>query len=118
MGGAYSDSAFTFEAPPPPAEGGVAIRGAALGWWNPNEEGPGNYNLSLHGKGEYMYLDEGQALRPGHVPQGQEEVLRHEELDRRRSPRSRRREPKWPTYPCEDCPSSGNTSITASSGQA
>ena len=57
--------------------GGIPIRGTALGWWNANEEGTGNYNVGINGKGEYRYLDEGKRYVAGHVPEGQEEVLRH-----------------------------------------
>ena len=117
VGGAYSNSAFTFEAPPPPPEGGVTTRGAALAWWNPNEEGPGNYNLSLSGKGEYMYLDQAKRYVPGTFPEGKEEVLRHEELHGT-FPALPASEPTWPTYPCQNCPSTGNTSITPGAAQA
>ena len=82
VGGAYSDSAFTFEAPPPPADGGVARprRGAGAGG-TPTRRAPATTTCRLPGKGEYMYLDGGQALRPRRVPEGQEEVLRPRELD-------------------------------------
>jgi hypothetical protein len=117
VGGAYSDSGFTFEAPPPPADGGVAIRGAALAWWNPNEEGPGNYNLSLPGKGEYMYLDQAKRYVPGTFPTAKKKFFDPKNATGT-FPALPASEPTWPTYPCTGCPSSGNSSITPSSGQA
>ena len=34
------------------------------------------------------------------------------------SPRLPAAEPKWPTYPCQNCPSTGNTTITPAAAQA
>jgi hypothetical protein len=117
IGGAYSDSAFTFEVPPPAPDGGVAIRGAALGWFDPNAEGPGNYNLGLQGKGEYQYLDAGKRYVSGTIPTAKKRFF-----DTANStatfPSLPSSEPAWPTYPCEGCPSSGNTSIVASASQS
>ena len=110
IGGAYSKSAFTFEVPPPPPDGGFLVRGAALGWWNPNAEGPGNFNLGFKGKGEYMYLDQATRYVPGTFPKAKKKffdptnsISTVTEL-----PAS---EPTYPTYTCENCPSTGNTSI-------
>jgi hypothetical protein len=111
IGGAYSHSAFTFEAPPPAPDGGVTTRGAALGWWNPNEEGPGNFNLGIPGKGEYMYLDQAQRYIPGTYPKAKKKFFAPENSTSV-FPALPASEPKWPTYPCENCPSTGNTSIT------
>jgi hypothetical protein len=117
VGGAYSDSAFTFESPPPPPEGGVPIRGTALGWWNANEVGTGNYNVGINGKGEYRYLDEGKRYVPGTFPKAKKKFF-----DATNStsvfPAVPASEPKWPTYPCQNCPSTGNTSIVAAAAQA
>ena len=99
------------------ADGGVAVRGAALAWWNPNEEGPGNYNLSLPGKGEYMYLDGAKRYVPGTFPKAKKKFF-DTENSTGTFPALPASEPKWPTYPCPGCPSSGNSSITASTGQA
>jgi hypothetical protein len=116
VGGAYSNSAFTFEIPPPAPTGGVTIRGAALGWWNPNEQGPGNYNLNISGKGEYMYLDQGKRYVPGTYPK-----VKKQFFDTKNStgtfPALPASEPKSPTYPCQNCPSTGNTSITSAASQ-
>ena len=79
VGGAYSNSAFTFEAPPPAPEGGATIRGTALGWWNADEEGTGNYNLGVNGKGEYRYLDEAKRYVPGGSRRPRR-ILRHRQL--------------------------------------
>jgi hypothetical protein len=118
VGGAYSDSAFTFEASPPPPEGGTPIRGTALGWWDPNDEGGGNYSLGVQGKGQYQYLDGGKRYVSGTFPK---QKLTFFDPANSTSvfaqlPAS---EPTWPTYPCESCPSSGDTSpVPALGGQA
>jgi hypothetical protein len=117
VGGAYSNSAFTFEAPPPPPEGGVPIRGTALGWWNADEEGPGNFNVGVTGKGEYRYIDQGKRYVAGTFP-----TTKKKFFDTSNStsvfPELPASEPKWPTYPCEGCPSTGNTSIVPAASQA
>ena len=103
MGGAYSDSGFTFEAPPPPRRGRCRRPRRGAGWWNPNEEGPGNYNLSLQGKGEYMYLDGAKRYVPGTFPKAKKKFF-----DAANStgtfPALPASEPKWPTYPCDGLP--------------
>jgi len=116
IGGADSNSAFTFEIPPPAPDGGVAIRGAALGWFDPNAEGPGNYNLGFQGKGEYHYLDQGKRYVSGTIPKTKKRFFDDANSTTTFSalPSS---EPKWPTYPCENCPSTGNTAIVASAAQ-
>ena len=50
-GGAYADSIFTIEINPtaPPA---ITQRATALGWWDPDAEGPGNYNLGGSAQGQ------------------------------------------------------------------
>ena len=110
VGGAYSNSAFTFESPPPSPEGGTPIRGTALGWWNAEEEGPGNYSVGITGKGEYEYLDQGKRYVPGTFPKPKKKFF-----DTSNStsvfPSLPASEPKWPTYPCQNCPSTGNSSI-------
>jgi len=116
IGGAYSNSAFTFEVPPPAPEGGVAIRGAALGWFDPKAEGPGNYNLGLQGTGEYQYLDAGKRYVKGTIPTAKKQFFDHANSTAT-FPSLPSSEPKWPTYPCDGCPSSGNTSIVASASQ-
>jgi hypothetical protein len=111
VGGAYSNSAFTFESPPPAPEGGVTIRGAALGWWNADEEGPGNYNLGVNGKGEYRYLDGAKRYVAGGFPKAKKKFF---DTDNSTSvfPALPASEPKWPTYTCDKCPSTGSNSIT------
>jgi hypothetical protein len=111
VGGAYSNSALTFEVPPPPAPGEVATRGTALAWWNPDIQGPGNFNLGAQGKGEYMYLDQGKRYVPGSYPKAKKKFF-DPKNGTAEFPAAPASEPKWPTYPCENCPSTGNTSIT------
>ncbi|HXY90871.1 MAG TPA: hypothetical protein VEP49_00175 [Acidimicrobiia bacterium] len=117
VGGAYSNSAFTFESPPPPPTGGTPIRGQALGWWNSKAEGTGNYNLGVEGKGEYEYLDQGKRYVAGTFPTAKKKFF-----DTKNStavfPALPASEPKWPTYTCENCPSTGNTSIVPAAAQA
>jgi hypothetical protein len=117
IGGAYSNSAFTFEVPPPSPEGGTPIRGVALGWWNADEEGSGNFNVGISGKGQYRYLDQGKRYVPGEFPTAKKKFF-----DTSNStsvfPALPATEPTWPTYPCEGCPSTGDTSITPAASQA
>ena len=117
VGGAYSNSAFTFAAPPPAPEGGVTIRDTALAWWDPNDEGGGNFNLGLNGKGQYQYLDQAKRYVPGTFPTAKKKFF-----DQTNSisifPAVPDSEPKWPTYPCLNCPSTGNDSITPGALQA
>ena len=117
IGGAYSDSAFTFEASPPPPEGGTPVRGTALGWWNPDEEGNGNFNVGINGKGQYQYLDDGKRYVAGTFPEAKKKFF-----DAANStsvfPALPASEPEWPTYPCESCPSTGNASLTPAAAQA
>jgi hypothetical protein len=117
IGGAYSNSAFTFEVPPPPPERGTPIRGTALGWWNADEEGPGNFNVGIAGKGEYRYLDQGKRYVPGTFPTAKKKFF-----DTSNStsvfPALPASEPQWPTYPCEGCPSTGNAAIVPAASQA
>jgi hypothetical protein len=117
VGGAYSNSAFTFEAPPPAPEGGTPIRGAALAWWDPDGEGSGNYSVGIVGKGEYRYLDGAKRYVAGTFPTAKKKFF---ETANSTSvfPAIPASEPKWPTYPCQDCPSTGNSSIVPAAAQA
>jgi hypothetical protein len=92
------------------------IRGAALAWWNPNEEGPGNFNLNISGKGQYMYLDQGKRYVSGTFPKAKKQFF-DPKNGTGTFPALPASEPKWPTYPCQNCPSTGNTSITPASSQ-
>jgi hypothetical protein len=116
IGGAYSDSAFTFEVPPPAPDGGVSIRGAAFGWYDPDVEGPGNYNLGLQGKGEYRYLDDGKRYVSGTIPKAKKAFF-EEANSTATFPTLPSTEPNWPTYPCNNCPSTGNDTIVPSASQ-
>jgi hypothetical protein len=114
-GGAYDDSIFTIEINPvaPPA---ITQRATALGWWDPDAEGPGNYNLGGAGKGKYVYLDGGKRYLPGAYPKGAQPYFDDAEATvlYDAPPAS---EPVVPTYPCDGCPSSGGTGVTpAASG--
>ena len=108
-GGYYSKSAFTVEikvAPP----GEINPRGVAMAWWNPDQTGPGNFNLGGDGKGKYVYLNEGQRFITGHLPTTKQKFFdvsaSSAQFDA--PPAS---EPKWPQYQCVGCPSTGSTDI-------
>ncbi len=116
IGGAYSNSAFSFEIPPPAPEGGVSIRGAALAWWDPNDEGTGNFNLGLSGKGQYQYLDQGKRYIAGKYPKAEKKFFDHANSISV-FPERPASEPTWPKYPCENCPSTGNTTIIPGAAQ-
>ena len=69
-GGAYDDSIFTIEVNPaaPPA----ITQRPPPGWWDPDAEGPGNYNLGGTGKGKYVYLHGAKRYLPGDFPKGKQ----------------------------------------------
>ena len=75
------------------------------------------HNVGINGKGEYRYLDEGKRYVPGTFPKAKKKFF-----DTTNStsvfPALPASEPKWPTYPCENCPSTGNTTITPAAAQA
>ncbi len=109
-GGAYADSIFTIEINPaaPPA---ITPRATALGWWDPDAEGPGNYNLGGSAKGKYVYLNGGERYLPGEFPKGKQAYFDDAAATVMYDapPAS---EPIVPTYACDDCPSSGSTAVT------
>jgi len=114
-GGYYSKSATTVEvkiAPP----GQLTPRGVTMAWYDPDATGTGNFNLGGTAKGNYVYLDGGQRYINGHLP-----TTKQKFFDRSASvvqfDRPPPSEPKFPTYPCAGCPSSGATDITPA-GQA
>ena len=65
-GGPYSDSVLT-TASGPPSKDGVAIRDAALAWWNPEIEATDQVSMAK-GKGAWMYLDNARRYVPGSWP--------------------------------------------------
>ena len=115
VGGYYSKSMSTFESVAVP-EGQITPRGSALGWWNPDITGQANFNIGGESKGHYMYLNNGQRYIAGHFPKGKQAWF-----DESKSVQSfdtlPASEPKFPTYDCEDCPSTGNTSIVPAAAQ-
>ena len=115
VGGYYSKSMSTFESVLLP-EGEITPRGSALGWWNPEITGQGNFNIGGEGTGAYMYLNNGQRYIAGHFPKGKPAWF-----DASKSVQSftslPASEPKFPTYECKDCPSTGNTSVIPASSQ-
>jgi len=105
-GGAYSNSAFTFEVPVVKS-GDFTPRGVAMVWWNPKLDGPGNYNLSSNGTGQYMYLDGGKRYTAGTFPTAKKKFFDAASATGT-FPAVPASEPKAPTYPCTGCPSSGS----------
>ncbi len=111
-GGYYSDSALTVEVRVA-APGEINPRGVAMAWYDPEAEGPGNYNLGGTAKGKYVYLNGGKRYIFGHLPTAKQKFF-----DRSASvamfdvaPAS---EPVFPKYDCVGCPSSGATDIVPS----
>jgi len=87
----------TFDNPPP--------RGSALAWWSPDTTGPSQVAGLGTITGKYMFLDGGRRYSTGHFPKGEPDFFDPStsvwELDP--VPPS----DQFPTYPCNDCPSSG-----------
>ena len=89
--------------PPPPPEGGTPIRGTALGWWDPNDEGAGNYNLGVQGKGQYQYLDDAKRYVVGTFPKAKKKFF-DPSNSTLSSQRSRLPSPTWPDVPVRRLP--------------
>ena len=110
VGGAYSKSALTLEIPRSESDDAVTPRGAAFGWWDPDEVGAGNFNLGGDAAGKWMYLNDAQRYTVGTVPNKAQPFFEAKAsipgFDT--VPAS---EPKWPTYPCDGCPSSGSSDL-------
>ena len=104
-GGAFSDQVTTLENSWVEF-GSAAPRGSALGWWSPNSVGP-TQSLSGQGSGpgKYLYLQSGKRYVGGKFPKGEprffDESASIAQLDA--VPASE----QAPTYPCDNCPSSG-----------
>jgi hypothetical protein len=108
-GGYYSDSATTVEVRVA-APGELTPRGVAMVWYDPDASGPGNWGLGGDAKGKYLYLNAGKRFITGKLPTEKQPFF-----DSSRSvavfdspPPG---EPVFPDYPCEGCPSTGNTAI-------
>ena len=104
-GGAFSDQVTTLENSWT-AFGTMAPRGSALGWWSSDTVGP-TQSLSGAGSGpgKYLYLQGGKRFVVGTFPKAEpkffDESASIVQLDA--VPPSE----QTPTYPCNDCPSSG-----------
>jgi hypothetical protein len=92
----------------------INTRGVAMGWYDPEATGPGNFNLGGTAKGKYVYLNDGKRFIQGHLPTQKQKFfdksVSHAQYDT--APPS---EPKWPTYQCVDCPSTGSTEFVPAS---
>ena len=104
-GGAFSGQVTTLENSWT-AFGTMAPRGSALGWWSSDTVGP-TQSLSGAGSGpgKYLYLQGGKRFVVGTFPKAEpkffDESASISQLDA--VPPSE----QTPTYPCNDCPSSG-----------
>jgi hypothetical protein len=106
-GGWYSKSAFTVEVRVA-APGEINPRGVAMAWWDPDATGPGNYNLGGTAKGKYVYLNDGKRFINGHLPT-QKQKFFDKSVSVAQYDTAPPSEPKWPTYQCVGCPSTGST---------
>ena len=108
-GGYYSKSAFTVEIRVA-APGEINPRGVAMAWYDPEQSGPGNFNLGGDAKGKYVYLNEGKRFIFGHLPTVKQKFFdpaaSSSQFDA--APPS---EPKQPLYECVGCPSTGAIDI-------
>ncbi len=93
VGGAYSDSAFTFEAPPPPAEGGIPSAARRWAGGTRTRKGPATTTCRLNGKGRVHVPRRGpSATSPGTFPKAKKKFF-DTTNSTSASPRSRRRNP-------------------------
>jgi hypothetical protein len=114
-GGYYSKSAFTIEVKVA-APGVINPRGVAMAWYNPEQSGPGNYNLGGDAKGKYVYLNVGQRFIFRHLPTVKQKFF-DESASSAQFDTPPPSEPKQPQYQCVGCPSTGSTDIIPA-GQA
>jgi hypothetical protein len=109
VGGYFSKSCCTMEVSPDPL-----VWGVSLGWWSADTVGTGQLNLGGSAAGVWMYTNNAQRYVYGHFPKGEpkffDKSLAVPSFDA--VPAS---EPKFPTYPCDGCPSSGAASPAAAS---
>ena len=113
--GARTARALTLENPPRRREGGHTSRCCA-GLVEPRRGRPGQLQPRGEAAGKWMYLDDAQRYIAGTFPTKKQPFF-----DEAASipgfdtvPAS---EPKWPTYPCKDCPSSGNTDVVPAAAE-
>ena len=104
-GGAFSDQVTTLENSWT-AFGTMAPRGSALAWWSSDTVGPTQSLTGAgSGPGKYLYLQGGKRFVVGTFPKAEpkffDESASISQLDA--VPPSE----QTPTYPCNDCPSSG-----------
>jgi hypothetical protein len=104
-GGAFSDQVTTLENSWT-AFGTMAPRGSALGWWSSDTVGPSqSLSGAGSGPGKYLYLQGGKRFVVGTFPKAEpkffDESASIAQLDAVPPPE------QTPTYPCNDCPSSG-----------
>jgi hypothetical protein len=108
-GGYYSDSATTVEVRVA-APGTAAPRGVAMAWYDPDATGPGNWSLGGDTKGKYVYLNNGKRFITGKLPTKKQRFFdSSKSVTTFDAPPPG--EPVLPDYPCEGCPSTGNTAI-------
>ncbi len=105
VGGAYSGMITNLETGYPPA-GTIPPRGSAIGWWNPDVEGPSN-QIGIAGKGKYMYLDGGKRYITGKFPKNVKGLF-DESASIATLPAVPDVDLVGP-YPCDGCPSSGGS---------
>ena len=98
VGGAYSNSAFTFESPPPAPEGGTHDPRRGAGLVEPERRGPRATTTSTSAARVSTCTSTREALRPGTYPTAKKKFF-----DPKNStgtfPAVPASEPKWPTYP-------------------
>jgi hypothetical protein len=104
-GGAFSGQVTTLENSWT-TFGTMAPRGSALGWWSPDTVGPTQSLIGAgSGPGKYLYLDGAKRYVSGTFPKGEpkffDKSISISQLDT--IPASE----QIPTYPCNNCPSSG-----------
>jgi hypothetical protein len=104
-GGAFDNQVSTLEYSFSRA-GKMAPRGSAVGWYSPDTVGPSQIvGTAATAAGKYMYLDGGKRYVHGQFPKGEPKLFDKSnsisQLDA--IPASE----QTPTYPCNNCPSSG-----------
>ncbi len=108
-GGYFSKSCCTMEVSQDPL-----VWGVSYGWWSPDTVAPGQAHIGGTAAGSWMYLNDAKRYIYNHFPKGEPKFF-----DKSKAvpafdslPAT---EPKFPAYPCDDCPSSGASAPAAAS---
>ena len=105
-GGAYSGQVSTLEFAYSADPATAAPRGSAVGWYSPDTTAPSQIlGTAAIGAGKYLYLDGAKRYVTGKFPNGEPPLFKKSNSLVQLDTIPPGEQP--PSYPCDDCPSSG-----------